>query len=198
MEQHRAQLDEMSMEQLREEVLRYRLPLIPDRERLLDSIVSHLERHGPVGDLLGTEQRPSQERMDESDDLPVTAERLRQVLTAVTTDMSRYQQEMQQQQQQFLLEQQREAARQQQQFLQQLMQLLGLRREEVPARAVTSRETCSLPVVNKEPLANPSVEVESLSGDVRAVLDRMEGLPTGNAVQWLHKFRNSEVRTSTR
>lgn len=46
-------LEAMSVPQLREEARRYRLGSSGGRKELIDNIASHLERHGPVSDLLG-------------------------------------------------------------------------------------------------------------------------------------------------
>lgn len=105
-------------EQLREVASRFALPQIMDRNDLVDAVMLHIERNGPGqgGEASrgsdperppGGSRRPS-ERSDTDEEAPVTATRLRQVLTAVTADMAKQQKEMQQQQLQFLQQQQQQ------------------------------------------------------------------------------------------
>jgi len=56
----RASLERLTVEQLRQEAARYRLPTTGRKIDLIESIVSHLENNGPALDFLG----PSQAQQD--------------------------------------------------------------------------------------------------------------------------------------
>lgn len=112
---NRSLLDNMSVEELREEADRYNLTSTGDRLQLIDRIMTHLERHGPMQDTRSnTEENAAAGQIereeapllpsDGGDEGPVTASGLRQVLATLTTDMLKHQKEMQQQQFQFMRE----------------------------------------------------------------------------------------------
>lgn len=82
MKMDRAALEEATVEQLRKEAKRYRLPSTGDRAELIDSIMSHFERHGP-SDLLQTGRREiesTQSAGATAQSEPLTAEVFRETM----------------------------------------------------------------------------------------------------------------------
>ncbi|KAK2574692.1 hypothetical protein KPH14_012996 [Odynerus spinipes] len=50
----RLRLDEMSLSQLKEEALKYGLPILEDRNAIIDSLMTHFERNSPAAEMLPT------------------------------------------------------------------------------------------------------------------------------------------------
>ncbi|EFN84587.1 hypothetical protein EAI_08586 [Harpegnathos saltator] len=72
---NRNALDGMSLKQLQEEAVKFRLPVSNDRKRMIDLLMSHLEQHGPMRDLLGRELQIGRRPADLSGDLSGRATR---------------------------------------------------------------------------------------------------------------------------
>lgn len=119
MKEHRTRLDTMSLRELRQEAYRFRINLDRkikwDREKLLNIIISHLEQHSPVADLLYLERTWHRSETiwkhkvsaDDDKDRPVFKLRMRQVLVG---DRRLESAQSEQQQQQFLQRQQTRGA----------------------------------------------------------------------------------------
>jgi len=63
----REYLDNLTYEQLRREASKYRLPIAGDRDRLIDVIREHFERHGPALTSLAAECDKSSVNVQNSD-----------------------------------------------------------------------------------------------------------------------------------
>lgn len=99
----RARLDSLSLDQLREEASRYNLPISESRDALIDDIMTHLERHGPLIDMFSNQStqglRPSPASQPAEAEQPpesVNTGTLIQVLSQFTTQMQQQQQQQQQ------------------------------------------------------------------------------------------------------
>lgn len=171
----RSQLDKISIEQLRTEAERYGLPTTGDQQALIDRVMTHLERNGPMRDLntgfvveVGANEQVLQQETREEGDEPVTASKLRDVLKMITADMMRQQQEMQMNQLQFMRDQQ-------QQFFVFARELSAARREPSPASNPT------------EPRTNGSPRLVENANGFPANLNfspgSANGLGTGNSVK---------------
>ncbi|XP_025160298.1 uncharacterized protein LOC112589822 [Harpegnathos saltator] len=112
-------LDGMTLKQLQEEAVKFRLPVSNDRERMIEQMMSHLERHGPMRDLLEPEESS---RMGKDRQAAVTSaeeQRMEQqtegssqnMIGQVTDSLAKMQRLMQEQQQQFMLQQQNQFER---------------------------------------------------------------------------------------
>lgn len=130
----RGTLEQMSLDELKKEARKFRLPSVPDRADLIDALITHYESRRPTR--AGRGQEPDVEggasdqggssTNDEAE--PVTTSRLRKVLSAVTADVTQHHREMQEQQLQFMQQQQLQFMQQQQQQFERLAQLTAGRR----------------------------------------------------------------------
>ncbi|EFN75247.1 hypothetical protein EAI_09661 [Harpegnathos saltator] len=98
-------LDGMSMKQLQEEAVKFCLSVSNDRKRMIDLLMSHLERNGPMKDLLGLEEnsvsREEQQTAETSAEEQPEEEQalgaLQNMMGAVTDSLAKIQQLMQMQ-----------------------------------------------------------------------------------------------------
>lgn len=101
----RETLEALTISQLRKETRRYRLSSTGSRNGLIDTIMSHLERHGPADKMLGGRgnEAGSQDDVEsQSEKGAVSASSLQHVLMTVTNLIKEHQQDMlAQQRQQF-------------------------------------------------------------------------------------------------
>ncbi|EFN76486.1 hypothetical protein EAI_05513 [Harpegnathos saltator] len=110
----RSTLDRYMLEQLQEEAAKYKFPVCDNWNTLIETIVTHLERYRPVGDLLGADQgsdsrppsRASEQGRDETRLIQATVSAFQQMTAALTESIGKRQQQMQNEQQQFLQVQQ--------------------------------------------------------------------------------------------
>lgn len=178
----RVKLDAMSLEELRQEASKYQLPQLSDKSRLIDAIMSHLERHGPLGELRDAFRTNAVETDSNVPGAPnreesATVELFRQALTAVTTDMLQQQKELQLQQQDFM-------SQQQQQFSQ-LMRLLLERTSptRIAENQAGTSEVTSPVIQEAENGRTPNEASATLSA--RSSEGHHGNSSNGNSIKWL-------------
>ncbi|XP_032690667.1 uncharacterized protein LOC116853637 [Odontomachus brunneus] len=115
-----------------DEAINYNLPVSGDRSTLIDSIMSHLDRYGPVDDFLNSgdkvdASRVAEERSGNQRERLVTEKVFQRALVTLTQSMVQQQQRMQEQQRRFMQEQQNQ--------FQQLVRVLTVERSRVPVTA---------------------------------------------------------------
>jgi len=170
MKMDRAALERLTVEQLRQEAARYRLPTTGRKIDLIETIISHLEDNGPVADLLGS--TPGQE--DAGDragpsrrpDSPEQTDVLRQMVNALQNVIRRQDEEREEQRRCFQ-EQQR-----------QLLEVL------------TTQRTTGTPAMNgtserENPVPGPSGLSERSTSSQEAAPARASAWSTGGTIQAL-------------
>jgi len=179
----RGTLEQMSVEELRKEARKCRLPSVSDRAELIDALMTHYERRRPARGGRGQEPdvetgAPDQGGPNTDDEAePVTTSRLRKALSAVTADMTKHQLEWQEQQLQLMQNQQMQFMQQQQQQFERLAQLLtaGQRGEPMPENLAPLREGDGTERSRRGSTPRESMPSPGTSN----------GFPHGNTIKWL-------------
>ncbi|KMQ83125.1 hypothetical protein RF55_20865 [Lasius niger] len=196
----RTALEDLTLEQLREEAASYGLPTTGVSTTLVDSILSHLERNGPVKELL---QQPKKKRTPagpaEPLGIPATVpepqestDLMRQMLLALQQQLNQLFQ--------VIAEQRGEpaVAPPQHQQLDQLIHIDDEQRREPAAAPVQHRQEAILPPgPSRAPRSTPSVEVDRRTtesgtpgGTVKALASQIPefaGLDDDNVHAWVRR-----------
>lgn len=170
----RAKLDGATLEQLQKEAKKLGLEISGDRSALIESILNHLERIGPMdlpAEAQGAASEAEQENRVTLTESPLTAGALHQALSTMTASIMRQQREWQAQQQQLFLQQQTQFG--------EWMQRLLERGESREAQRAPSQDEG--PTMESAGPSGSSASMSPATGDTL----RSHTTPPGNIVSWI-------------
>lgn len=171
----RRHLESLDHGELQAEACRLHIPANGTREQLVERILDHFEKFGPVSDFRSHGETSRDQAMERSrqpsgnDEAACPSEMVQQIVTSVMTTMMKQQLELQ---------------KQQQQFMEKMLQLMAINRGPSPELSAprTPSERAEEAGPSRE---SPAAVSNPSSGNGEARSDVLSGGVPGNQVAWL-------------
>lgn len=176
----RQHLESLSLEQLQAEAIRYRLIPGATRPDLIDQIMTHLERHGPLLDLRGTQSTSDNSIVNNEAAAPASSE-ASQLYAIFSEEMRQQRDEMRQQ---------HEEMRQQREMFQQLLTTLRLGQPASPAYGCQSTASFS----GAEQVSHPAIPDRITSASL--VNTGVSGLSRGSILSGIQPAKSITLLAS--